>query len=177
MYIFARKIKSCIDHYTPMENSNHMFLSRLLVKSYRIVQSMNGTFLRSLGYENFKIGHIIVLMNLSEQGVTTTDLAKKAKVSKQAMSKLVNELIQEGYLISKTNHQDLRSTLLFCTEKGNHFLEDLMKSRAHIEQKFAVIIGEERLKQLNLALSEIVAHYDELENTDTINDKIAGTKI
>ncbi|CAM3689249.1 MarR family winged helix-turn-helix transcriptional regulator [Aquirufa aurantiipilula] len=166
-----------MDTNTPIDYSNHMFLSRLLVKSYRIVQSMNGTFLRSLGYANFKIGHIIVLMNLAEQGVTTTDLAKKAKVSKQAMSKLVNELIQEGYLISHNHPQDLRSSLLFCTEKGNQFLEDLMKSRAHIEQKFAEIIGQERLLELNQLLSEIVSHYDDLESVDSINDKIAGTKI
>ncbi|AWL09091.1 MarR family transcriptional regulator [Aquirufa nivalisilvae] len=166
-----------MDQITPTEYPQHMFLSRLLVKSYRIVQSMNGTYLRSLGYENFKIGHIIVLMNLAEQGVTTTDLAKKAKVSKQAMSKLVNELIQEGYLISQIHPQDLRSTLLFCTEKGNQFLEDLMKSRTHIEQKFAEIIGRERLAQLNQLLTEIVSHYDELESVDSINDKIASTKI
>lgn len=162
---------------TPTDYSKHMFLSRLLVKSYRIVQSMNGSYLRSLGYENFKIGHIIVLMNLAEQGVTTTDLAKIAKVSKQAMSKLVNELIKEGYIISTENPQDLRSSLLFCTEKGNHFLEDLMKSRAHIEQKFAEIVGQERLVELNHLLSEIVFHFDDLEHVDTMNDKIVSTKI
>lgn len=162
---------------TPTDYSKHMFLSRLLVKSYRIVQSMNGSYLRSLGYENFKIGHIIVLMNLAEQGVTSTDLAKIAKISKQAMSKLVNELIQEGYIISANNPHDLRSSFLFCTEKGNQFLEDLMKSRAHIEQKFAEIVGQERLVELNQLLSEIVSHYDDLESIDSINDKIAGTKI
>ncbi|WP_459470551.1 MarR family winged helix-turn-helix transcriptional regulator [Aquirufa beregesia] len=166
-----------MDQITPTDYSKHMFLSRLLVKSYRIVQSMNGSYLRSLGYENFKIGHIIVLMNLTEQGVTTTDLAKKAKVSKQAMSKLVNELIQKGYLISKSHPQDLRSSLLFCTEKGNQFLEDLMKSRAHLEQKFAEIVGQERLAELNQLLIEIVSHYDDLAIVDTINDNIAGTKI
>ncbi|WP_164969546.1 MarR family winged helix-turn-helix transcriptional regulator [Aquirufa rosea] len=158
-------------------NSKPVFLSRLLVKSYRIVQSMNGSYLRSLGYDNFKIGHIMVLMNLNEQGVTTTDLAKIAKVSKQAMSKLVNELVQEGYLVSRSNPQDLRSSLLFCTEKGNKFLEDLMKSRAYLAEKFTEILGKERLELLNELLGEIVEHYDELAVNSNFNDSVASTKL
>jgi DNA-binding MarR family transcriptional regulator len=52
---------------------------------------MNASFLESLGYHQVKIGHIMLMMNLSEDGSTSMELARRVQISKQAMSKLVNE--------------------------------------------------------------------------------------
>ncbi|MCK7557434.1 hypothetical protein MKQ70_21470 [Chitinophaga sedimenti] len=45
--------------------------------------------LHSLGYENFKMGDMVCLANVQLDGTINNELAKKAKITKQAMSKVV----------------------------------------------------------------------------------------
>lgn len=153
---------------------DQIFLSRLFVKSYRIIKAMNSSYLANLGYHNFKIGHIMVLMNLEPNGSKTVDLAKKAKVSKQAMSKLVKELIAEGYLIAQEHPHDHRASLLFSTEKGKHFIAALKESRETVDANFSEIIGQDRLSLLKEILTEIVDQY---EGQLPLNDNILSSKL
>ena len=94
-----------------IDNPTHLFLSRLLVRSYRIVKTMNASFLESLGHHQVKIGHIMLMMNLSDDGSTSMELARRVQISKQAMSKLVNELAQKGFL-----EDDITALSLFNKE-------------------------------------------------------------
>ncbi len=153
---------------------DQIFLSRLFVKSYRIIKAMNSGYLANLGYQNFKIGHIMVLMNLEPEGSMTVDLAKKAKVSKQAMSKLVKELTAEGYLIAREHPHDHRASLLFSTEKGEKFMGALKESRETVDANFSKVIGQERLHLLKEILTEIVDQY---EGQLPLNDSILSSKL
>jgi DNA-binding MarR family transcriptional regulator len=153
---------------------DQIFLSRLFVKSYRIIKAMNSSYLANLGYHNFKIGHIMVLMNLDPEGSKTVALAKKAKVSKQAMSKLIKELTAEGYLIAREHPHDHRASLLFSTEKGKLFIAALKESRETVDANFSEIIGQDRLGLLKEILTEIVDQYD---GQLPLNDSIISSKL
>jgi DNA-binding MarR family transcriptional regulator len=153
---------------------DQIFLSRLFVKSYRIIKAMNSAYLANLGYHNFKIGHIMVLMNLDPNGSMTVDLAKKAKISKQAMSILVKELTAEGYLTARNHPNDLRASLLFSTEKGEAFIAAIKESRETVDANFAQIIGHGRLDLLKEMLTEIVDQYEEHL---PFNDSILSSKL
>jgi len=159
------------------DNPTHLFLSRLLVRSYRIVKTINASFLESLGYHQVKIGHIMLMMNLSENGSTSMELARRVQISKQAMSKLVNELAQQGFLEVLKHPEDHRATIVKSTSKGNTFLKDLDNCRRHVEAEFAQVIGPEKLENLKDILYIMVSHFENQPIMDFMNESIAQTKI
>jgi len=159
------------------DNPTHLFLSRLLVKSYRIIQTMNASFLETLGYQQVKIGHIMLMMNLSMEGSTSMELARRVKISKQAMSKLVNELAQKGFLEVLKHPEDHRATIVKSTSKGNTFLKDLDFCRKHVEFEFVQVIGPEKLENLKDILFILVSHFENQPIMDFMNESIAKTKV
>jgi len=159
------------------DNPTHLFLSRLLVRSYRIVKTMNSSFLESLGYHQVKIGHIMLMMNLSEDGSTSMELARRVQISKQAMSKLVNELAQKDFLEVIKHPEDHRATIVKSTSKGNNFLKDLDFCRRHVESEFVHVIGQEKLENLKDILYIMVKHFENQPIMDFMNESIAKTKV
>ena len=65
--------------------------------------------LGKFGYDDFKMSYMPLLMNIHPEGITNNELAKKANVTKQAMSKVVKELVQSGYIKTETDGSDKRS--------------------------------------------------------------------
>jgi DNA-binding MarR family transcriptional regulator len=155
----------------------NFFLSRLVVKTYRILQSLNGNFLRKNGYDNFKIGHIGVMMHVTNEGITAAELSKIIGISKQAMSELVKELIKKNFLELKPNPNDHRSNLIHKTEDGIKFLAVLMQSRIFIDQEFSNILTEEKLILLKELLFEVVDHYDTQSHPLSLNESIIKAKL
>ncbi|MHA8066850.1 MarR family winged helix-turn-helix transcriptional regulator [Aquirufa sp. ROCK2-A2] len=158
------------------ENINFI-LARLVVKTYRIIQTLNGGFLRDNGYDNFKIGHIGVMMHVTTNGTTAAELCKIVGISKQAMSELIKELIKKNFLELKSNPKDLRSHLLHKTKQGDDFLEVLMLSRKFIDQEFSTILTEDKLILLKELLFEVVDHFDKHSNHITLNESIIKAKL
>jgi DNA-binding MarR family transcriptional regulator len=158
------------------ENINFI-LARLVVKTYRIIQTLNGGFLRENGYDNFKIGHIGVMMHVKENGITAAELSKIIGISKQAMSELVKELIQKGFLVLEPNPNDHRSSLLHKTLEGLAFLNVLMLCRQHIDDEFAHILTAEKLTVLKSLLFEVVEHYESNSSNLMLSDSFAKTKL
>jgi DNA-binding MarR family transcriptional regulator len=155
----------------------HLFLSRQFGRSYRVIKALNARYLAELGYNDFKIGHCMVMLNLELEGITAAELAKKVNVSKQAMSKLVQELIEKGFVISVKHPQDHRATLIRATEEGFKFLDALMICRKKVEMNMSQVIGEEKLGQLHQILREILDHYEQEPGIDLQNESIAQTKL
>ncbi|MEY4610239.1 MAG: hypothetical protein RL246_558 [Bacteroidota bacterium] len=156
---------------------SHLFLSRQFGRSYRVIKSLNARYLAELGYNDFKIGHCMVMLNLESQGITAAEIAKKVKVSKQAMSKLIQELIEKGFVLTVKHPQDHRATLIRSTEEGLKFLEALMICRIKVETEMSQVIGDEKLSQLHLILREILEHYEHVAGMDLQNESIAQTKL
>jgi DNA-binding MarR family transcriptional regulator len=158
------------------ENINFI-LARLVVKTYRIIQTLNGGFLRDNGYDNFKIGHIGVMMHVTNDGITAAELSKIVGISKQAMSELVKELINKKFLELKPNPNDQRSNLIHKTEEGIEFLSVLMRSRLFIDQEFSKILSEKKLMLLKELLFEVVDHYEAQSHPLTLNESIIKAKL
>ncbi len=156
---------------------SQLFLSRLFAKSYRLIKSLNAKYLNELGYHDFKVGHVMVMMNLKPSGTTAAEIAKKVRVSKQAMSKLVQELIEKGYLKSIKHPTDQRATLIQVTASGNEFLSALQKCRVQVEEEIARVIGVDKLNQLHGILGELMTFFDSDVCLDEENDALASSKL
>ena len=105
------------------------------------------------------------------------ELARRVQILKQAMSKLVNELAQKGFLEVLKHPEDHRATLIKSTSKGNKFLKDLDFCRRHVLAEFGQVIGQEKLENLKDILYIMVSHFENQPIMDFMNESIAKTKI
>src|ERR1700733_13502647 len=56
--------------------------------------------------DDFKLAYMPLIMNIDVDGVTNTDLAKRAGITKQGMSQIVQELEEKKYIKIQTNPKD-----------------------------------------------------------------------
>ena len=116
----------------------------------------------AIGYTDFKMGYMPLLMNILPQGITNNELAKNARVSKQAMSKVVKELLALQLISTETDEQDKRSAIIMLTDKGKEFVIMVRKKVAEIEVRYEEAIGKTEFEHLKDNLLKIIAVNDEL---------------
>ncbi|MES2517644.1 MAG: MarR family winged helix-turn-helix transcriptional regulator [Bacteroidota bacterium] len=135
-------------------------LGRLLTKSHRFIRAIAGEFLRSKGYVNFRVGHMVALIHIDLQGSSINTLAHLAGVTKQAMSKLVKELQDEGYVTTEKHQNDARIMVVKLSEKGVDCMLDWKECSAMIEEKIMGIIDRDKLEQLKDILFSLANYYE-----------------
>lgn len=99
--------------------------------------------LQKNGYADFKIGDMVLMANISTEGTINNELAKKARITKQAMSKVVKNLEAMGYIITRKHETDNRATVIFLSEKGKQLMIDMFGAVQEIQTFYTGIIGEQ----------------------------------
>ncbi|MBC9934787.1 MarR family winged helix-turn-helix transcriptional regulator [Chitinophaga qingshengii] len=132
-------------------------LGRLLSLVKKDVDQRLTEKLVGLGHRNFRAGDMVVLINIDDAGTINNELAKKARISKQAMSKVVKNLEADGYIATRKHDTDNRASLIFLTDKGKMLLIEASESIKEIEAGYTDVVGEQditTLKQVLLRLHE-----------------------
>ncbi|MFD2935785.1 MarR family winged helix-turn-helix transcriptional regulator [Spirosoma flavum] len=119
--------------------------------------------LHALGYADFKMSYLMFLSNIEEDGITNNELAKRACVTKQMMSKIVGLLENEGYIYTQKNPSDSRSSIIFLNERGKQLFVTLKVCMQEVRDKFDHIVGQERMEQVIGTMVDLV---NTLENED-----------
>lgn len=115
--------------------------------------------IRNKGYKNLRMGHASLLYNIGLDGINVNQLAKRAFMTKQAMSKLVKELMHEGYIESQQHETDKRSFNVFITDKGANLMFEMDKCVQDIQQRYIEILGERNFKIMIDSLGKILDDY------------------
>ena len=147
------------------ENKNRL-LGRLLNRSYRYMSEVAVGFLKSKGYQDVRVGHIIALVHIDFEGISLNNLALNAGITKQGMSKIVKELMDAEYVITEKSLTDARSFKVLLTDKGYDALSMWKECTQHVDKEFTKIVGSERLEQVKDILSVLVNHYEALPGHD-----------
>lgn len=134
--------------YSHFERIRERAFGRLLWRMKRHCDLQIEPELHALGYTDFKLSYLQFLGNVTEEGVTNNELAKRACVTKQAMSKVVNLLEHEGYIYTKKNEADSRSSIICLSERGKALFLDLQDSMNGLKKRLAAIVGEDRWEQM-----------------------------
>lgn len=113
------------------------------------------------GYKEFKMAYMPVIMNIDANGTNNNDLALRAKVTKQAMSKVIKELQKLGYISAKTDPHDKRSTIFKLTAKGNSFIMCTKESVGELMDEFRKLIGKKSFDGMLLQLVTLIEHMDQ----------------
>ncbi|GII56178.1 MarR family transcriptional regulator [Planotetraspora thailandica] len=86
---------------------------------------------------------------LGHDDAMSVDLAEHLGVTKQAASKIVAELEGWGYVERRPHPHDGRARVVGLTAKGLAYVEEADRMWGEAEDRWAAIIGEERLDRLH----------------------------
>ncbi|RRB04112.1 MarR family transcriptional regulator [Larkinella rosea] len=123
-------------------------LGRVMSKMKRFLGRYIEQRLIELGFTDFKASYIAFLGNLEEHGITNNELAKRAGVTKQAMSKIVKLLEDDGYIYTVKSERDSRSSQIFINERGKQLMVAVYNCTEEIRDKFHRIAGYEQVEQM-----------------------------
>jgi len=99
---------------------------------------------------------MMVIANIDEQGTTNNELAKRANVTKQMMSKMVSLLEKERYIYTTKNPDDSRSSVIFLDERGKELLIDVRQGIDQVRVKLDGIVGHDRMEEFINTMVELV---------------------
>lgn len=100
-----------------------------LHKLYQIVYKRLINFIRQeLEPYDFNRGEFPLLFKLIKNGdgVTQKEICESLMVSKSTISKMINSLVEKGYLRKERDPDDKRATRIFLTERKNE-IEDIIE--------------------------------------------------
>jgi DNA-binding MarR family transcriptional regulator len=106
-----------------------------------------------------------LLPHISLEGTRLTDLASRVGVTKQAVSKLVGEFVDQGILELANDPEDGRAKLVRFTPRGMAAIKHGLSVLASVEDEIAAEIGKAKMRTLHDGL---VAMLDALEKLDGV---------
>jgi len=128
---------------------------------YRYLVALEDDLLPGLGLQQMGLSHIHLLFTIGLEGVSNSGMARRAKVSKQAMSKLVREMLKLELITIQHNEQDSRCNIISLTDKGADTLVKIWEANKMISSEFGKHLGKAKSKRLLALMAELV---DSLES-------------
>lgn len=101
--------------------------------------------------------HSVVFAHIDVvNGTRLTELAARASITPQAMSDVVNDMIERGYVVRRPDPADRRAKRIHLTAAGVASVEAGLATIARIEAQLEQILGPDRLHGLRAALHAII---------------------
>jgi DNA-binding MarR family transcriptional regulator len=97
---------------------------------------------------------------LSAGAVDASELVVEMGVSKQAISKLVDSLVELGFVVRLSNAADRRRTNLVLTDRGRDAVTVIEVAISSTEVQLAAELGTSDLEPLRSILARLNAHRD-----------------
>ncbi|MEI6888533.1 MAG: MarR family winged helix-turn-helix transcriptional regulator [Bacteroidales bacterium] len=100
--------------------------------------------------------HIHLLFTIGLDGVSNSEMAHRARVSKQAMSKLVQEMLKHELITIHHNRDDSRCNIISLTDKGGKILMKIWEANKELTAEFEKRLGKVKSKRLLALMAELV---------------------
>jgi DNA-binding MarR family transcriptional regulator len=124
----------------------------------QLVQEVDDEVHRSLanaGFNDIRVAHHAVFQYLRLEGSRVTEIAKRARITKQATQYLVDHLEGGGYLERVPDPEDGRSKLLRLTDRGQEVEQVARKAIAQLENAWAARVGQENFAKFFAVLHDL----------------------
>ncbi|GLQ86632.1 hypothetical protein GCM10007898_01980 [Dyella flagellata] len=102
-------------------------------------------------------GYVFRLLDKRPQNLR--QLANALQITPQGALKIVNDMVEKGYLIRRDDAQDARSKLLLLTPRATSAMAAARRFHAKFEHELAARIGEKHAASARLAMEDIAYHY------------------
>lgn len=110
------------------------------------------------GFPEVRPTHSAVLRHIASEGSRASDLAARARMTKQSMAYVIEDLTALGLLQSEPDPTDRRARLIRLTRKGEQASQALIGLSAAAERELAKSIGEEGLETLRSLLHDATSN-------------------
>jgi DNA-binding MarR family transcriptional regulator len=143
--------------YVPKDPTNWIPLPGLLdIASEALFAEFRAELERS-EYGDIRPTHGCVFRFVQGEGLRLTDIAERAKLTKQSVGEIVDDLVQRGYAKRVPAPDDRRAKLICLTERGEAAQAHGRKLFAKVEKRGAPRDGAARLAALRELLEEMAA--------------------
>ena len=119
-----------------------------------------------MGFQDLRIAHGAVFRNIAAGGSRITDLAARARMTKQSMAELVAYLNKQGYVEVSTDPDDRRSKLVRLTDRGMEVFNALAAASFGFEEDCARLIGRAKWERFKGLLTEVAAAVESLRDVE-----------
>ncbi|MQW87788.1 MarR family winged helix-turn-helix transcriptional regulator [Sinorhizobium saheli] len=125
-------------------------------EAVRIFESKIIENLKAKGHDELTAAHINLTRNLDEDGTRLTELARRASLTKQSMSELVDQVERTGLIEKRRDPDDGRAKLVCFTDKGLVWLEAFHQSLEVAEREMREQLGPALVDLIVEALGKYV---------------------
>jgi DNA-binding MarR family transcriptional regulator len=143
--------------YVPKDPANWIPLPGLLDIASEALFAEFRTELERSEYGDIRPTHGCVFRFVQGEGLRLTEIAERAKLTKQSVGEIVDDLVQRGYAKRIPDPDDRRAKLICLTERGEAAQAHGRKLFAKVEKRWAQRYGAERIAALRELLEEIAA--------------------
>jgi DNA-binding MarR family transcriptional regulator len=147
-----------------LEELRQEHIGRLLLRAHRAFSERALRKLRQRGHTSLSMAHTSLLPHLDVDGTQATVLAERAGITKQAAGRIIADLEREGYVQRLPDPTDQRASIIVFTGRGQQFLVDAYHVKKEIEDEYAALLGEERMRQLRKTLEALLADHDSVQD-------------
>jgi DNA-binding MarR family transcriptional regulator len=131
-------------------------LARLFAIAYRSLVDDLHEELRRGGWLDVRPAFGFVLLAAADAPTTATALASLMGTSKQAASKLVDTMVEAGYVRRETDAVDARQRLVHLTDRGRRLLTAVEAIYVELEARWARALGTAEVERLRRDLATVL---------------------
>jgi len=147
-------------------------LAILLVAANRCLGDRLTAAVRETGARDARPAFGFVIRAVDAEEPTVTRLAELLGVSRQAASKLADEMVQRGYLLRAPDPDDRRRTRLRLSAKGRRVRERAAAESAAIEAELRAAVGDRAVDGLRRALLAFVEREGALDEVRALRSRV-----
>lgn len=107
------------------------------------------------GFDEIQPGHHTLLRHLGEDGARPSELAAKAGITRQAVTKTLDDLVRLGLVAREPDPADGRGVVVRYTPRGLAGLQVARTRMNQIERRFASRVGAHRWRTVRDVLEAL----------------------
>lgn len=127
-------------------------LSRLLLLARRNFVMEIARLIQETGQALVPDSCLMLLPHIDIGGTRSTDIARRAGMTKQAVTQVIQQMEKAGLVQKKADPADARAILISFTEFGIGYLRDMHAVIDRVELDLSKQLGQEQMKQLRSTL-------------------------